>query len=458
MNMKKIGLFCILTAITGMASGVSEAASKFVRPGSTGNNSGSDWTNAYNGLPSVLTRGDTYYLANGNYGGYTFDDANSGATTITIKKATVADHGTETGWNSTYGGGQAVFSGWQIYTDYYVFDGQTRNTDWRTGGVDQYGITTGNTRIDNGSGTGGDNLTFRYIDLHGGGRDTGKGDDVIYGLTGNSNITFQNCALHDSDRTIFLMRSNWQNLVVDHSYLARNTSTPATHGEFLSMTDSTNVTFSNNVFEDIEGTAIFAGLNNGTATNWSIFGNTFLHTAAYIADTGRISGHNYGIAGIVYCAYDASQSNYCNNFSVYNNTMVNIQGTYSGVVIQNGSGNAVMNNAWYNSVRTGGMAGTVGNNWYYNTVQDGDSSATKVVCSSNCNIFANLTNRDFHLIAATSSGTTLLAPNNIDPDNITRGSDGTWDRGAFEYGGTSSIQPISPVTLSAPGNLHIVVP
>jgi hypothetical protein len=454
MNVKKLGLIYMLIAITGMVSGVTEAASKFVRPGATGNNSGSDWANAHNGLPSALVRGDTYYLAAGSYGSYTFDDANSGTTVITIKKATVADHGTETGWNSTYGGSQAVFSGWQIYTDFYVFDGQVRNTDWRTGGINQYGITTGNTRLDNGGGTGGDNLTFRYIDLHGGGRDTGNGDDVIYGLTGNSNISFQNCALRDSDRTIFLMRGNWQNLVVDHSYLARNTSTPAIHGELLSMTSSTNVTFSNNAIEDIEGTAVFAGLNDGVATDWRLYGNTILHTAAYIAKTGRQSVYNYGITGVVFCANDTSNNNTCNNFLTYNNTMVNIQGTWSGVVIQKGTGNITQNNIWYNSARTAGTGNTSGSNWYYNTVQDGDSSATKQVCSSNCDIFVDLPNRDFRLKSATLTGTTLSSPYNSDPNNISRGADGNWDRGAFEYSGGTS--PSSSATVSAPINLRVI--
>ncbi len=191
--------------------------------------------------------------------------------------------------------------GGQVYRDYYYFDGAVRNTDWSAGKTDQYGIRVANTRLDNGSGVGGDNLTFQYIDFHGGGRDTGRGDDVIYGLTGNSNITFQFCALRDSDRTIFLMRGNWQNLKVDHSYLARNTSTPAIHGEMLSMTDSTNVTWSNNVMEDIEGTAFIAGLNNGTASNWNIFGNVILHSASYIADTGRKAGHNMSRWVCVYC-------------------------------------------------------------------------------------------------------------------------------------------------------------
>lgn len=444
-------------AVVGIVSNlffvsVSLAATHYVRAGANGSQNGNDWTNAYASIPATLIRSDTYYITAGSYGSYTFDDANNGSTVITIKKATATDHGTDIGWNSIYGGGQAIFSKWYIYTDYYAFDGATRNSDWRAGGVNQYGITTGNTRLDNGAGTGGDNLTFRYIDLHGGGRDTGAGDDAIYGLTGNSNLAFQYCALRDSDRTIFLMRGNWQNLTVDHSYLARNTSTPAIHGELLSMTSSTNVTFSNNAIEDIEGTAVFAGLNGGTATDWKIYGNTFLHTAAYIANTGRTAGHNHGIAGIVFCANDASNNNTCNNFQIYNNSIINIQGTWSGTFIQKGTGNVTQNNLWYNSVRTGSTGVTAGWNWYYNTVQDGDSTATKQVCSSNCNIFADLNGRDFHLNASTSAAITLASPFSIDPDGISRGADGTMDRGAFEYSSQVSL-PLAP-----PTNLRTAVP
>lgn len=427
------------------------AANVYVRPGATGANNGTDWTNAYTKLPTTLTRGNTYYLANGTYGSYVFSTPNSGSTPITIKKAVEADHGTATGWSSTYGDGQAVFSNWQIYTDYYVFDGQRRNSDWKLGATSQYGIKvagTGPVRLDNGAGTGGDNLTFRYIDIQGGGRDTGKGDDVIYGLTGNSNLTFQYSALHDSDRTIFLMRGNWQNLTVDQSYLARNTSTPAIHGEMLSMTDSTNVTWSNNIMEDIEGTAFIAGINGGTAANWKIFGNVFVHSAAYIADTGRKSGHNYGVAGVVFIANDASNNNQGNNFLFYNNTMVNIKGSYSGVVIQKGTGNEVRNNVWYSSVRTNNsFSGVISNNWYYNTPVDGDSTATKTVCTSGCDIFTSISGKDYRLKAATGGGLSLSAPYNADMNGVIRGGDGSWDRGAYEFGGGAVAAVAAPSNL-----------
>jgi hypothetical protein len=429
------------------------AANHYVRPGATGRNDGSDWTNAYTTLPASLQRGDTYYLANGSYGAHVFNDANSGTAAITIKKAIEADHGTATGWASSYGDGQAVFSNWQIYSDYYVFDGRRRNSDWKLGATSQYGIKVAGTRpvrLDNGAGTGGDNLTFLYIDFKGGGRDTGSGDDVIYGLTGNSNLTFRYCALHDSDRTIFLTRNNWTNLVVDQSYIARNTSTPGMHGEMMSVYSSTNMTFSNNVIEDIEGTAVWAGIGDGGSSGWKIYGNVISHSAAYLADTGRASGHNFGIAGIVFIANDATNNNSGNNILVYNNTMVNIQGSYSGVVVQKGTGIEVRNNIWYGSVRTNNsFSGTMSHNWYYNTAQDGDATATKVVCTSGCDIFNSISGKDFRLKTATAAAMALAAPYNVDGNGVTRGLDGHPDRGAYEY-----AAPVS-AAVSAPSNLRV---
>jgi hypothetical protein len=439
----------------------SEAAgNRYVRPGATGRNDGSDWANAYTALPASLERGTTYYLADGDYGSRTFSDPSIGTSVITLKKATVAEHGSDVGWIGAYGDGQATFRSWQVHTDHYVFDGQRRNIDWRLGATSQYGIKVagdGPLRLDNGTGIGGDNLTFRFIDVQGGGRDTGSADDVVYGLAGNSNVSFLNSALHDSDRTIFLMRGNWRNLVVDRTYMARNTSTPASHGELLSMTESSDLTWSNNVMEDIEGTGFIVGINGGVAQNWRIFGNVALHTPAYVADTGRKPGHNNGVSGFVFVANDASNDNTGNNFQVFNNTLINIQGLWSGVIIQKGAGNEVRNNVWYGSVRTNNsFAGSISHNWYYDTAQDGDSTPSKVVCTSSCDIFQSIANRDFRLKAGTAAGQPSGAPFNVDAFGLSRGVDGVWDRGAFEFGPappmtTSTVTPPNRTGINGPG-------
>ena len=94
--------FVLATSIAG-AQGLF-----YVRAGATGANNGSDWNNAYSNLPGSLTRGRTYYIAGGSYAAHTFADAESGTNQIVIKKATVADHGTSTGWQDSYASAQAV--------------------------------------------------------------------------------------------------------------------------------------------------------------------------------------------------------------------------------------------------------------------------------------------------------------------------------------------------------------
>ena len=409
----------------------------------TGSGNGSTWSvpSGFNSL--TLVRGNTYYLAGGSYSAKTLNVANSGTTLITVKKATASDHVTETGWSASYGTTQAVFPSMEIYTDYYLIDGQERNSNWYDGAVNLYGIQTGNVRIDNGSGTGCDNSTFQYVDFHGGGRDTGRGDDVIYGLTGNSNLTFQYCALRDSDRTIILARGNWQNLTLDKCYLARNTSTPAIHGELMSLTDATNMVVSNCVICDIEGTGVFCGLNDGTWNGGKIYGNLIYHSQNYMAT--RSSRANYGNNGIVFVANDASNGNTGSNISVHNNTFLDCQGLWSGVHIEAGSGNTAYNNIWWGCVRPAHTGCTTDYNYYYNTSPTDDSGAHTQ--SGAAGLLTSVTDPpNVHLTRATNAGMTLASPYNVDRDGVTRGSDGVWDRGALEYGGTSA--PTGTLVLS----------
>lgn len=101
------------------------AADHCIRAGATGSNNGSDWDNAWTSFPSPLIRGDTYYVADGSYAGFTSNVAPSGSTRIYIKKAIESDHGPSTGWNSSYGDGQLIFTSIvNFYNDYYTLDGQ----------------------------------------------------------------------------------------------------------------------------------------------------------------------------------------------------------------------------------------------------------------------------------------------------------------------------------------------
>ena len=111
----------------------------YVRAGAAGSGSGADWTNAFTDIPSTLVRGCTYYIAAGTYPPHVFNTAVSGTSLITIQAPTVSNHGTSTGWSSSYVG-QAVWqmtaSGGPIWdvsqADYFVFNGSycTSRTDY----------------------------------------------------------------------------------------------------------------------------------------------------------------------------------------------------------------------------------------------------------------------------------------------------------------------------------------
>lgn len=412
------------------------AATLCVSVSSTGAGTGADWSNTL-GQSFTPVRGNTYYVADGSYSAKTWSVANSSTTAITIKKATVADHFTATGWSDAMGDGQAIWAKWIVTTDYWVFDGAGRDANWRTGAVAKYGIkvTGGGANghaltLGNGSGTGCDNSTFRYIDFVGGGQGTGDGDDVIYGLDASANLTFQYCALRDSDRTIFLMRGEWQSLLVEDSYLARNNSTPAIHGEMLSDVGSDFVTFRNNVIEDIEGTAVWAVLNGtgtkttaNTAAGWDLYGNEI-----------RWTGSGEAVAALVYVANDGSNKNWMDDRAFVNNTVVNAPSGTFYIIYQDvaGTGNSATNNIFYSCA--GGVwsnAGTLSYNWYYNTTNTSDSGTGKTSLTSGGSAYFTAVPSDMSL-ALPIAGTSLASKYNTDPNGIIRGADATWDRGAFE--------------------------
>jgi hypothetical protein len=63
--------------------------------------------------------------------------------------------------------------------------------------------------------------------------------------------------------------------------------------------------------------------------------------------------------------------------------------------------------------------------------------------------FANVNSLDFRLQSATTTGKVLTSPYNKDPYGIPYGTDGIWDRGAYEYSKTNIRFSISPSPVPA---------
>ena len=397
------------------------AANHYVRAGASG--TGTDWANAcadFTGSCAVasLVRGDAYYVANGTYAQRTWNTATSGTLTIVIKKATVADHGTATGWSDAYGNGQAVFTGaGTIATSYWTFDGQIGDYATKLPYGFMFHFSEGDTamKVNVPSGTA---FTFRYIDFD------GRSASGNYNYTANTkgfevwdgnDWTLSHCSIHGGES---LMQGGGNNVLVEYSYLYNSRSTAsAWHGNVFFVCCSTGGTFRYNRIWDYNDEGLFFTGYTTPPNNWKVYGNVFSGTGAEQNPRGIEIRQDYNYSGLEF----------------YNNTFVNLSvGGLLNRTLETGntcSGCIARNNLSYNAGNT----------------------LTGMTASSNTddeiNRFVNLAASDFRLAAALP-GENLAVAFNLDLLGNTRGSEGTWDRGAFEFGGTS-LKPQPPTGLTS---------
>src|SRR3990167_7774658 len=206
----------------------------YVRQGASGN--GIDWSNAFGTLPSVLQRGASYYIADGSYPRYTFDDA--GGAVITIKKAIVGDHGTDTGWDDSYGNGQAVWPGWTFVTGNLLFDGQVGGgpSSWDAG--HGFAVRNLSPHLINSSINFSD-VTILHTELDG--TSNANADrDAVYFICGASNLTMRYVYVHDIGCDIWQLRGNITSFTLEYSKIARNSSGTC-HGDVFEDRKSTRL-------------------------------------------------------------------------------------------------------------------------------------------------------------------------------------------------------------------------
>lgn len=478
---------CLLSSVLWFA-GAASAATYCVGPTATGNGSGSDWNNQL-AWSTSFTRGNTYYVADGNYASKTLSTATSGTTLITVKKATASDHGTETGWVSTLGDGQAVITApLVISSNYWVFSGQQRS-GLRSGygfRVDGNSFKSAASQVQLGvsNSTAVSNVTVSYVEVQGSGEAGGAGgsqdtynDDNITlfstsGFSGCQNITLDHCWFYDSGRVpVFTLQA--KGLLVEYCVIEKNDSTDNNHSEGMVLrgkpngtgtaADCGNYVIRYNVFSDIEGSA-FIGTPSGPThwwTNLSVYGNIFMRPQT--PTRGGCSGGPLAMWDVK--AYG--------DIIFANNTMINLRtGGYSASPISANNSNVYPRlTFWYYASNDFGDVQNI-NNLYVNcdnvstTFQDGTSTTDSYTQSHNA-YFSTTVNApqdtngqtlgsdplpswesgDFELALATTAGTSLASPYNVDPNGDTRGGDGTWDRGAYEFG--SGGPDTTPPTVSS---------
>jgi len=414
--MKRYGFILLLVVMPGIVL----SANRYVRAGASGNNSGTDWANAYASLPATLVRGDTYYIADGSYADYTFDDKESGASVITIIKATQNNHGTDVGWSSSYGDGQAAWGPININSSYWVFDGQKGSG---TGAKESYGF-----RISySGSGKGvklvkfngaPSYITMRHIDMAHAGAFGDNGHDIIYSPSGR-HYTFSYCYMHDVGKWPIYIE-NTSDCIFEYCYIARNESTPAEHSEaFFALNGSDRNIVRYCVFEDIEGT----GCIMLSGDSWEIYGNVIFWNPGF----NRLT-YGHGAIG----TWPQTQF-FSRNVKIYNNVFVNLTNATNGGISLKDGNNVAYNNLWYNCARPRMYGVSHDYNSLYSCSDNSSVSGEAHAQIVAGNPFVDVANKDFRLIAGTAPGLNLSSPYDKDPENKSRGADGTWDRGAFEF-------------------------
>lgn len=428
-------------ANTSTPTPTSSIVYKYVRDGGPVGASGNDWSNAYDELPSVLTRGTTYLVADGTYPGYTFNDANSGTSVITIQKATVASHGTSTGWSDTYGDGYAQFNGYIYFsTDYWVIDGAVGGGpgSWETGHGFRFDYTGWHSCHLEGARH---DITLRHCDFESGGRSsTNTEDQIFYAIGGPYNITIQYCWMHDVRGCQFLTRSGHDYLIEYNKWNRNGGGGITSHREAWSGSNESDVIFRYNFLEDISNTGMIALVNGfGEASNWEIYGNVFCHSGNLVEADNQIS------PAVILTKYDAGITEIIpKNWKIYNNTFGNIAGNTGFRFVQVDTPGDVVarNNLFWHGVGSAiHQTDTIDIDYNYyadnQTAAGADLDVAAAAAETNSTAgtgdpFTDYASKDWTIEAAIA-GVTLDATYATDAYGNTRGDDGVWDIGAYEY-------------------------
>jgi len=424
----------LVVALTVLFSGALDARAQsvyYVRAGATGANSGSDWNNAYKALPAALVRGATYYIADGSYGSYTFDDSHSGGALIAIKKATPTDHGTENGWSHSYGDGQAVFGSLHFSRGYYTIDGVTGGGpgSWESGfGLTCRGVSS-DKYVDNNS----DHITIRHVDVNVG--SSGAADTRAFEIWGHDYFTIEYCYIHDVGMDIFSMNA-MNKFLLQYSKIARNYQNAAYHGDIIEyqVGNANDFTVRYNIFEDVVGSYGF-GSHDPIINGYYVYGNIFYFTKNCFFGNGLIG-----------CL---SGGGTLTNFKFYNNTIAGVigDGGYGlGFGRMGGTGNEARNNLIYRK------SGSTAHSWASVATSSNTAYNMGTVANENLsgNPFSNFPS-SFALSAGSTEGTALASPYNEDMLGNIRGSDGRWDRGALEFGPKAALPAVVP-----PENVRVI--
>jgi hypothetical protein len=444
-NMKRLTLLILFYFI---AQFTTQAGNWFVRPAASGSHSGADWNNAW-ALSTInwasVQPGDTVWLAGGNYtSGINVGKSGTASAPITINRVQSTDVA------------PASTAGWQA-----AFDSQVSITGANPGvSIESYSNVNISGRIASGimvtiDSYGGDglkaaqsgnvaNLNISYIEFMGPPNKTGLsqgryGINIAPSTSTVNNLVIDHCFIHQWCEAF--RACNWNNVTIQYCKIADTDTDNIDHADVAYNYPSTNVTFRHNSIYNSPVDGIF--FEYGGAVNWYFYGNIYWNSTNHL-----IFFKSPGTYGPIY---------------IFNNVFhAPTTATYA-YITTNGStidaATRVYNNVFWNT--TNDFSSSMSDYNAYNfTSLNGYSwpSDEKHSFTFTGSPFVNPAAGNFHQINGSilkDRGISITAATNgfinKDMDGNTRGADGIWDIGAFEYSTGSSPSPApTPTPTPAP--------
>lgn len=291
----------------------------------------------------------------------------------------------------------------------------------------------------------------------------------------SSNVTISDNYIHDSGGLVQVVSCD--NCTIVRNYLARTLDTATQHENAIDGPVFNNSTIAQNIFVDIMGTGFITPTCGGSC-NWqndSIYSNVFFCSQA--ADANQSTPTVFPQCFVSSLISDDNSSNQVTNMLAYGNTFVMRANANCKIEYGNASSTATVENnvIWcpahdasrffiiasthdYNTAFSycNNVAGTPGPHDYYYTSPGSPGNCTNKLAYVDPFVNDADSAMDFQLSSETvdphlNDGVTLPAPYNLDLLGATRGADGTWERGAYEFNSGAPARPNPPTGLSVTG-------
>lgn len=442
---KRMTLYCVMGS----------PANHYIRSGASGTGTGADHTNAFTTFLAAqpFIRGDTYYLDAGSYPAFDMRNAAVGTSLASFKKATVADHGTDIGWDASYAAAAAIDGPVRFFSSYVNFDCVTGGGpgSWTSGFGCSIAVPTGTPyaaiQLSDASATTNAKTAPTHIDLwhidasHVTPVDNDDGIFYTTGcLSGCGNIGLHYMYIHNSNDNLLYI-DNMNPFLLEYSYITGLAAYGTRHRTATRFDYSSNVTIRYNIYADITTwytTGILGAYDGPPAmVGLYVYGNIFFGNTTTPDGGGTTIYQNHMTVPSQYSSW-----------YIYNNTFHSLSATNNPITTQEPNYNFAdahaWNNLWYRITdNTTTNCGVLRNTIAYPTGMDAAYNHYESSCLHGAETGAqdesgdplvNVDAGNFALKNNTQPGYNLGPPYNVDMLGNVRS---TWSMGALEYQSTS---------------------